>query len=244
MAGLLATGRGEQGMREKRCVDDGSVCQNANSYLDPEVQTVADMRAKGNEDCPVFSKCRTGAIERQKISCAPLMGIEVARFVLKQGNSVTDEIKTFKREIAKAGRKGFFDPYDDPEKVITDLDEGCQMVQKWAETILGLNPLDAGSYGQTYDIGPGEKSYPVLDESVWDPDGKIWVHECGATLAKAEVTHSIHDSGMPLAGSGRVHTETVPYCPNCGKKPSEFGAPLDHDPGDARDLEILRRMRT
>ena len=82
--------------------------------------------------------------------------------------------------------------------------------------------------------------YPVLGEST--QYGEDWVHSCGTTLLAAEVSHSIHDSLIPLAGSGRVHTEIVPFCPKCQEKPSPYGAPIKSDPVDTSEAAILRRM--
>jgi hypothetical protein len=101
------------------------------------------------------------------------------------------------------------------------------------------------SHGKTYSVAPSKSTekYAVLQDSVWDPTAKQWIHKCGESLARQEVIHPIHDSGLPLAGSGNTHTETVPYCPKCGEAPSAYGAPLDSDPADQQDLEILRRLR-
>ncbi|HSX14551.1 MAG TPA: hypothetical protein VLE72_01395 [Candidatus Saccharimonadales bacterium] len=84
-------------------------------------------------------------------------------------------------------------------------------------------------------------SHPILDESTLTDDG--WVHKCGTTLLSVTVTHSIHDGPGPLSGGGQVHSEMVPYCPNCQKPPSTIGAPLKEDPRDVSEREILRRMR-
>jgi hypothetical protein len=83
--------------------------------------------------------------------------------------------------------------------------------------------------------------YAVINESTRQGGG--WVHQCGAVLLAAHVTHPIHDSAIPLAGSGQVYTETVPYCPKCQSKPSPNGSPVRQNPVEVAEREILRRKR-
>jgi hypothetical protein len=47
---------------------------------------------------------------------------------------------------------------------------------------------------------------------------------CGSGIVTAEVLHPIHDSLVPLSGSGEVEQELVPFCPECEEKPSERGS--------------------
>lgn len=68
------------------------------------------------------------------------------------------------------------------------------------------------------------KADDVLAECQQTDEG--WVHSCGATLLAARVHHTVHDSPIPLAGSGAVQVQTVPYCPTCHEKPSDYGAPI------------------
>lgn len=49
---------------------------------------------------------------------------------------------------------------------------------------------------------------------------------CGAGIMAIDVAHPIHDGPFALSGSGRVHRETVPYCPTCEEKPSPHGSPI------------------
>ena len=83
--------------------------------------------------------------------------------------------------------------------------------------------------------------YPVIAEST--PDGDGWVHSCGTTLLGATVTHSVHDGIIPLAGSGRVEREVVPYCPKCQDPPNPIGAPVTRPYVDDTELAVLKRMR-
>jgi hypothetical protein len=86
-------------------------------------------------------------------------------------------------------------------------------------------------------------SYPVLAESTYDAEEKEWTHSCGTILLATAVVHPIHDSPIPLTGSGRTYTEIVPYCPKCQSQPSRQGVPLRQDPNDIEEAAILRRMR-
>ncbi len=87
----------------------------------------------------------------------------------------------------------------------------------------------------------GHKIWLVLSESE-GAEGKGYTHNCGAGIEGAQVAHSIHDGPFPLSGSGNVHYETVPFCPQCEIKPNFHGAPIDHDPVERREMEILKRI--
>lgn len=82
----------------------------------------------------------------------------------------------------------------------------------------------------------------VLTEST-GKEGEGYKHKCGTEIKGARVAHPIHDGPFPLSGSGRCHYETVPFCPKCETEPSFHGVPIDYDPVEAREMEILRKMR-
>lgn len=66
----------------------------------------------------------------------------------------------------------------------------------------------------------------VIDgESERQADGS-WQHNCGAPIQSVPVYHSIHDGPFPLSGSGRVHVEHVPFCPDCEEAPTAYGMPI------------------
>jgi len=46
-------------------------------------------------------------------------------------------------------------------------------------------------------------------------------NKCGSEIKATEVHRTVYDSRFTteLAGSGRVRTEQVPYCPKCEKRP-------------------------
>jgi len=72
---------------------------------------------------------------------------------------------------------------------------------------------------------------------------KIWLVLSESTGKEgAKVTHPIHDGPFPLSGYGRVHTETVPFCPKCETTPNTSGAPIDHDPVEQKEIAILQRI--
>ncbi len=72
--------------------------------------------------------------------------------------------------------------------------------------------------------------------------GKGFVHSCGTEIQGKLVAHSIHDGPFALSGSGRVHNEMTPFCPECETEPGYHGMPLSRDPADVHDMEIIRRM--
>ena len=71
--------------------------------------------------------------------------------------------------------------------------------------------------GQTTEVD-GEKWWLVLTESEKNKD-KEWKHSCGSMVQGETCYYPIHDGPFPLSGSGRAHSETVPYCPKCEEKP-------------------------
>lgn len=66
----------------------------------------------------------------------------------------------------------------------------------------------------------GKKIWLVLSESAHK-------HSCGEEIMAATVYHPIWDGPFAMSGSGRVHRETVPFCPKCETPPDERGAPID-----------------
>jgi len=50
--------------------------------------------------------------------------------------------------------------------------------------------------------------------------------ECGSEIQATTVAHPIWDGPFSCSGSGKVQNETVPYCPNCEKKPDYSGSPI------------------
>lgn len=87
----------------------------------------------------------------------------------------------------------------------------------------------------------GHKIWLVLSEST-GKEGIGFTHKCGTQIVGKRVAHPIHDGLFPLSGSGQVHYETVPFCPECETEPSFHGAPIDYDPVERREMEILRRI--
>jgi hypothetical protein len=87
------------------------------------------------------------------------------------------------------------------------------------------------------------KSYRVLAESVRDPDDGGYIHKCGTFVMGKTVHLSVRNPLLPLAGSGAVITEVVPYCPSCEVEPQAFGAILEAETPTAQEEKILRRMQ-
>lgn len=87
----------------------------------------------------------------------------------------------------------------------------------------------------------GQKIWLVLSESK-GKEGIGFTHKCGAQIQGAQVAHPIHDGPFPLSGSGRCHYETVPFCHKCETEPNFHGTPVDHDPVEVREMEILKKI--
>lgn len=51
--------------------------------------------------------------------------------------------------------------------------------------------------------------------------------DCATGILGAQVAHSVHIKGMGGAGTGECEYSTVPYCPNCEKKPDFYGTPVE-----------------
>jgi hypothetical protein len=128
-------------MREQKLVMDGSVCEDAHSYEDPNVRTANDARAKGKKRCPVFEECmHRNMLDRRRIRCAAIFGQHVARYAMEDGTSVEVEMEAFRKDAFSSGNSvanfGFIDPYEDPDSVITDHAEATAAVERWAKTVL------------------------------------------------------------------------------------------------------------
>ncbi|KKN02647.1 hypothetical protein LCGC14_1115570 [marine sediment metagenome] len=95
--------------------------------------------------------------------------------------------------------------------------------------------------GQAVKNRKGVLQWLVLTESK-GKEGVGFKHKCGTEIKGAEVAHPIHDGPFALSGGGQVHYETVPFCPKCETEPNYHGAPIDHDPVERREIEILRRI--
>lgn len=87
------------------------------------------------------------------------------------------------------------------------------------------------------------EKYKVLSESVRDPEDDSYIHKCGAVVMGRTVYLSVRNPLMPLAGSGEVIREVVPYCPDCGPVPSEHGTILETETPATKEEEQLRKMR-
>ena len=73
---------------------------------------------------------------------------------------------------------------------------------------------------------PGHKIWLVLSEST-GKEGVGFKHKCGTEIQGKQQTRPIWDGPFAMSGSGRVHTETVPFCPECETEPGSSGAPID-----------------
>ncbi len=129
-------------IRERRLVMDGSVCEDAHSFQDPNVQTAADARANGKQQCPIFSECMYGnELNRRRIRCAAIFGQKVARYALEDGHSVEVEMEAFREEAFSTSNGeiagfAFIDPYIDPSIEITNPDKAAAAVAGWANIVL------------------------------------------------------------------------------------------------------------
>ena len=53
--------------------------------------------------------------------------------------------------------------------------------------------------------------------------------DCGADILGSQVAHPVWIRGFAGGGGDECKHETVPYCPNCEKKPDFHGAPVYDD---------------
>jgi len=65
----------------------------------------------------------------------------------------------------------------------------------------------------------------VLTESTGcSHDG--YIHHCGTEVASRRVLYPIWDGPFPCSGSGKCHSQEVPFCPKCEEEPASSGAPI------------------
>lgn len=232
-------------MRDRELIRDGSVCDG--DFTSDE-KTVADIIANGghescrflvNGNCPVVVSRAAGPY------CIPRSSLEIARYVIKDRTTVERELDDFNR-MAPFPPLGFFDPTkENPEDATTDRTEIRARMSEWASHILGIKEKDADSHIIEFRT-PASNSlverYSVLFDSVYDGGKSVWVHGCGSILAAGEVVHQVRYKDMPLAGSGNVQVETVPYCSSCQEAPDKNGEDVYVEDVDKREADILRRM--
>ncbi len=233
-------------MKETELVLRGSVCQG--SFVDG-INTVAELKLNKYSivDCRFLRNCPNDPING--VACEPLLAQQVARNVIELGTSLDGEMDEFTKFVDSNPMppNGYFDPtIQEPYDGTTDRLAALSNIKNWSAKILGIQEQDAGSLNQEFMWSPSDALtavYPVLGDSVYDPEGSTWMHSCGTLLSTAQVTHPIHVRGLPLAGSGQVEVEQYPYCSHCEEKPNEYGSPLYEDELDIHELDVLRRMR-
>lgn len=124
-------------MRDLQLINDASVCQDAHWLQDPSVRTRAQANDSGHQNCPLFDRCSTGTMLGQgKLGCIPRHAQDVARYAAKARIAVASEMSDF-RNAPVFDVRGFIDPYDDPDKLVTDKDEILTAVERWANLIVG-----------------------------------------------------------------------------------------------------------
>lgn len=231
-------------MRERRLVEDGSVCEG--DFIDG-VDTVVALKQNWDkkEKCRFFPH-NCPALNNRGPFCIIRTGHEVARFALKYGRTIDDEMRQFSEE-AFMPVNGYFDPREqEPEDGTTDRDEVVQRVRQAATQILGIQEVDANSINKEYKERPSDRlaaDYPILNESLFDETSSIWIHLCGSTIVAAEVIHPVWYKLTPFAGPGRTVVKQVPYCPSCSEEPNRSGPAVYVEDEEAEEIEKLRRLR-
>lgn len=229
-------------MKEERLILDGSVCEG--DIVDG-VDTVDQLEALDEKERCRFFPAECPVLNGAGPYCIAKSGQEVARFMTKLGTSLEEELEDFSDQAPMPAR-GYFDPtIEEPDQSTTDRDEVVKRVGLWAEKTLGIQHADAGSHNQEYKAPSTDKNlmaYPVLAKSIFDEDTSAWIHSCGATLAEAIVNHSVHLKALPLAGTGEVKRERVPYCPSCGEAPNPYGPPVYAEDLEVQEQSFIREL--
>lgn len=127
--------------REKALVMNGSVCEDAHSYQDESIKTVEQARANGKQPCPLFDECMNrGMFKNRRVRCAARAGQTVAKYAVGDDIEVATEIEGFRRDAFSDRNPvadfGFIDPYDNPERVVTNPGEATEMVENWANIVV------------------------------------------------------------------------------------------------------------
>lgn len=228
-------------MRDPNIIKNASVCEGE---LNGTAQTQAEFDAETHQRCRFFP--HACPVTNGGPHCIPRAAAEIARYTISGHTTVAQEAAEF-REKYPFPSQGFFDPtVDDQADAITDRDQIMERMSTWANRILGVQPVDAGTYNKEFHGAPVQwrlDAYPVLQKSVFDGTRSIWVHECGGIVVSVDVIHQLRYRAMPLAGDGRVEHEEVPYCPSCETEPPAEGAIHYIEDAEEREAEILRRMR-
>lgn len=134
---------------------DGSICEDAYSFMDAGVQTAVDARARGRRRCPQWGPCASGQLNRDGLVCSAHLGITMARCVAKDGTTIEEELDELKAsEVFKPdASNGFINPYgENPLKPVTDDDAKSALVEDWANLILlGPEPSEGEGFAASAD---------------------------------------------------------------------------------------------
>ncbi|MBI2797760.1 hypothetical protein HYX70_00485 [Candidatus Saccharibacteria bacterium] len=125
-------------MRDLQLIKNASVCQDSHWLRDPTVRTREQATERGHQNCPRFDECNAGGLLGPgKLSCIPRSGMDVARFAREGRVPVRQEMSDFRQAPFLNEVRGFIDPYDDPDAVLTDKEGAFQRVEAWANDIVG-----------------------------------------------------------------------------------------------------------
>lgn len=89
--------------------------------------------------------------------------------------------------------------------------------------------------GSVVNVKPSSKEKPESEKREpgnaenYVKNGDGWkCKDCGADILGAQVAHPVWIRGF-AGGGGECKYDTLPYCPNCEKKPNFHGAPVYAD---------------
>jgi hypothetical protein len=188
------------GPREQKLIMEGSVCEDAHSYQDPNVKTIADARARGRVRCPNFNACVHGNdLDKRNTRCAAKFGQEVAKYALIDGTSIEVEMEAFKEEAFKSTLKGFIDPYIDHERIIIDEDEATAAVRHWANIVMLGEEVSSTNSAE---IDSSLPNFVALAESATTGEGAVdlsLIEELGSRSTKTNGGIRCDTSSGPCA---------------------------------------------
>lgn len=143
--------------REARLIIDGSPC-DTNFYEGGPI-TVSEAKRLGRSPCPHKEKCDKHLNPNSGWQCLMLSGVHVARYVVKQGNTVAQEVASDFRNffMQSTPPKGYVWSADRKTFVfITDKDDALKKIAEFATlAIAGRRDESASARSAPQAVGPG-----------------------------------------------------------------------------------------
>lgn len=165
----------QSAVRESKLILGGSPC-DTNFYPDGP-KTVAEYREKGKSLCPYYQKCKIeggNSNSRTGWECLMRYALDVAGYVVKQGNTVKKEIGgEFRRFFVNTNPPGGYIYSSDRREFVflKDKSEALKKIEEFAAQVVTGSPLTEAKGGSSSPL-----TSPVLHRTVGPTFNDVLAH--------------------------------------------------------------------